>query len=85
MGLPGSSHSLSHKVWCYHPITSNGNKRSVLNYSFGMSNNACQLLFRVRETHMNNSDAGYLSFEEPLCGLDVCESLISVQEPSVIS
>lgn len=32
-------------------ITFNGNKRSALNYSFGMSNNACRLLFRVGETH----------------------------------
>lgn len=54
-----SSHSLTRKVWYYQPITSNGNKRSALNYSFGMSNNACRLLFRVGETHMNNSSAGF--------------------------
>lgn len=54
-----SSNSLTRKVWYYQPITSNGNKRSSLNYSFGMSNNACRLLFRVRETHMNNSSAGF--------------------------
>lgn len=49
--FPESSRSLAHKVWRYQPITSNGNKRSVLNYSSGMSNNACRLLFRVGETH----------------------------------
>lgn len=49
-----------------------------------MSNNACRLLFRVGETHMNNSGAGFSFFKEWHCGSDVCESLISMQEPSVI-
>lgn len=75
-----SSHSLTHKVWRYQPITSNGNKRSVLNYSFGMSNNACRLLFRVGETHWIIQGAGFSFFG----GSDVCENLISMQEPSVI-
>ena len=45
-----------------------------------MSNNACRLLFRVGETHWIIQGAGF-SF---LGGSDVCESLISAQEPSAI-
>lgn len=78
-----SSNSLTHKVWHYQPITSDGSKRSVLNYSFWMSNNACRLLFRVGETHWIIHGQDSLSFEERHGASDVCESLISIQKPSV--
>lgn len=69
---------------CYPPITSNGNERSGLNYSSRMSNNACRVLFRVGADPLNYSAGGF-SFSENLHrGSDVCESLISLLEPSVI-
>lgn len=49
-----------------------------------MSNNACRLLFRVGETHWIIQRQDSLSFEKQHGGSDVCESLISMQEPSVI-
>lgn len=49
-----------------------------------MSNNACRLLFRVGETHWIIQGQDSLSFERLHGGSDVCESLISMQEPSVI-
>lgn len=71
-----------------------GSKRSALNYSFGMSNNACRLLFRVGETHWIIQGQGF-SFchtdththphKKWHCGSDVCRSLIWMQELSVIA
>lgn len=58
-----------------------------------MSNNACRLLFRVGETHWIIQGQGF-SFCLSLththtqkwhCGSDVCQSLIWMQEPSVIA
>lgn len=69
-------YSLAHKLWCHQPITSNGNKRSVLNYSFMMSNNACRLLFRVGETHWIIQGWDSLSLEKQHSGSDVWESYL---------
>lgn len=73
-----SSHCLTHKVWRYQPITSNGNKRSALNYSFGMSNNACRLLFRVGETHWIIHGQDSLSLEK---GGAVVQMFVRVLSP----
>lgn len=66
-----------------------GSKRSALNYSFGMSNNACWLLFRVGGggDPLNNSGPMilFLSLPKEVAARFRCLSLTWVQEASVVA
>lgn len=67
-----------------------GSKRSALNYSFRMSNNACWLVFRVGGGGDPLNYSGpmilFLSIQKKsLCGSDVCLSVTWVQKASVVA
>lgn len=67
-----------------------GSKRSALNYSFRMSNNACWLVFRVGGGGDPLNYSGPMILfpslqKKSLCGSDVCLSVTWVHEASVVA